>query len=349
MTITAGTMRFVKTTFVQLSFVAWIGMLLVPTLLTPRLWGYSHRIIRNIGESTTIEIPGGSTHWVVGGGGRFILLSQREKDAIAVLDVSSETVIGNIPLPHEGTVFGAGRTTLLVADPLNRMLTKWNIESQKKIAETKLDFIPTVILVGSNAVDQAVLVATSTVSGSIKAYSADLNSLAIKGIEVNEDLGRVLTSDPKISPNGNMLFGKEHCFVQKGELNEWTRWNLRRARPKLQYPSFDFNAIQAAMGVSGVSDSTATVSQERVPFAPIGLLPSSGPFYMEIRAVNSVENGRQRWMPALDLFVAGMNQPIERINLFEPESEKFKHLKTNETNDSNQLCVSLFAIEVCGN
>ncbi|MCA9139039.1 MAG: hypothetical protein KDB00_19840 [Planctomycetales bacterium] len=85
----------------------------------------------------TVEGIGRILQVDVGGGGRFLVL--RLEDRLAVFDVVRGEIIAHVPLPSSATAYAAGKSVLVLIDPVEKRLQRWTLPDVKKISDSAVD------------------------------------------------------------------------------------------------------------------------------------------------------------------------------------------------------------------
>jgi hypothetical protein len=68
----------------------------------------------------------------VGGGGRFLILTIKGAQRLAVFDVNAADIVKTIPLPSANMLVAAGARKLLIAFPEEKLLQRWDLETLRR-------------------------------------------------------------------------------------------------------------------------------------------------------------------------------------------------------------------------
>jgi hypothetical protein len=69
---------------------------------------------------------------VVGGGGRYLLLTQKDINRVAIFDVNAAAIIKSISLPSSNALVAAGASKFLVVFPEEKLIHRWNLNTLER-------------------------------------------------------------------------------------------------------------------------------------------------------------------------------------------------------------------------
>ena len=69
---------------------------------------------------------------VVGGGGRYLLLTQKDTHRFAVFDVNAAAIVKTISLPSSNALVAAGASKFLIAFPDEKLIQRWNLNTLQR-------------------------------------------------------------------------------------------------------------------------------------------------------------------------------------------------------------------------
>ncbi len=69
---------------------------------------------------------------VVGGGGRYLLLTQSESHRLAVFDVNAAAIVKSISLPSPSALVAAGASKFLIVFPEEKLIQRWNLSTLQR-------------------------------------------------------------------------------------------------------------------------------------------------------------------------------------------------------------------------
>ena len=75
------------------------------------------------------KLDGTISDVVVGGGGRYLLLTLSDASKLAVFDTNAAEIVKTIPLPSPNAIVAAGATKFLIAFPEQKLIQRWNLET----------------------------------------------------------------------------------------------------------------------------------------------------------------------------------------------------------------------------
>jgi hypothetical protein len=75
-----------------------------------------------------------------GGCGRFLLLTMKDPDQLAIFDINQVDVVKYIPLPDEEVLVAAGAEMFILAFPNRHVFQRWDLETLKRKSEMPLPF-----------------------------------------------------------------------------------------------------------------------------------------------------------------------------------------------------------------
>lgn len=83
-------------------------------------------------EQEERPLPGVVRDIVVGGGGRFVIVSIPDKRQIAVFDVNEAKVVKYLPIPDDDAILAAGMEKLIVCLPNSNVIQRWNLRTLER-------------------------------------------------------------------------------------------------------------------------------------------------------------------------------------------------------------------------
>jgi hypothetical protein len=78
------------------------------------------------------KLEGTISDVVVGGGGRYLLLTLSDAGKLAIFDTSAAEIVKTIPLPSPNAIVAAGATKFLIAFPEQKLIQRWNLETLRR-------------------------------------------------------------------------------------------------------------------------------------------------------------------------------------------------------------------------
>ncbi len=69
---------------------------------------------------------------VVGGGGRYLLLTQKDAHSLAVFDVNAAAIVKTISLPSANALVAAGASKFLIVFPDEKLIQRWNLNTLQR-------------------------------------------------------------------------------------------------------------------------------------------------------------------------------------------------------------------------
>jgi len=102
-------------------------------------------------EQTVVELPGKINTIRSGAGGQFMICHIADQSKLFIVDNYQAKIVKEIPVEQD-TVFAAGKTKLLILNPLSKQLQRWNLQTlqREKAVILKREKFPCIAVMGSN-------------------------------------------------------------------------------------------------------------------------------------------------------------------------------------------------------
>jgi ribosomal protein S27E len=90
-------------------------------------------------ETVTLNLPDSADDMVVGGGGRFLLISIPKVRKVALFDVNEAKIVHYFPVSGDGVRIAAGMDKLIMVFPDTKIIQRWNLLTRERELTTTID------------------------------------------------------------------------------------------------------------------------------------------------------------------------------------------------------------------
>jgi hypothetical protein len=276
-----------------------------------------------VGDTETCTLPCAIDDVVIGGGGRFLILSLPKERKLAVFDVNVAKVVKYLPVPETPVRFAAGMDKLLVAIPSKGLLQRWDLATLQREVTSAVPVPGTVQGLSMGCASAGPLYLLSVTEGPFGRFDGHfLDPRTLKSIDYRQedgpDKGRFGGSNNiRASADGTVFaWGASNgagCIMLNGKT---AKTYTGSSSTFLAWPAADGRYVYTAIAVM-----TPEMREVFKPTNPgnvitMPLVPSpQGPFYLWIEdhdSQNMFRPGARGRAGAGDLhfFVEGQTRPF---------------------------------------
>jgi hypothetical protein len=269
------------------------------------------------GASVTVNLPSTAGDVVLGGGGRFLLVSLPKVRKVALFDVNEAKVVHYFPAAADDVKVAAGLEHLVLVYPATKVVQRWNLltRERERTATVDLDNINKALL--GSASDGPLLLADGN-RDRAAVRVLDLKTLKPVKVEQVGYVHRGFGEDVRVSADGT-VFGAWGSGSPSGlQCYVWTGKRLRGHHQHESVghiaPGPDGRRLFTGSGV--YQGDTRPFVGGGQPGLPHYTLPAAhGPFYVAVRFPEHDQFGRKKAESRLTVHALGVAQPLGTLPL----------------------------------